>query len=88
MDRNVVLKYLLDNELDKRISTPNAITSELMGKVIEVYEKLSAMLSGELLKMLDDYKDCLDAYHAEEILNDISQSFLAGMDFGLALKAD
>ena len=88
MDRQIVLKYLLDGELDRLLSQPNAKISELMGKVIETYETLAAQLDEKHLVMLDQYKEHLDAYHAEEILHTITESFLAGMNFALALKAE
>jgi hypothetical protein len=86
MDRSVILKYLLDGELDRLLSQPNAKMSEFMNKVIESYETLSGQLSDEHLTILDEYKERLDAHHAEEILHTITESFLAGMNFALALK--
>lgn len=88
MDRSIILKYLLDSELDKRISQPNSLMAELMGNVIEWYDKLSAALDPKLLSKLENYRDSLDSYHAEEVLHTIAESFIAGLQFGLALKVD
>jgi len=88
MDRQIVLKYLLDGELDRLLSTPNATLSKLMGEVINTYESLTAALTSEQVTLADNYKDALDSHHAEEILHTITESFLAGMNFALALKAE
>ena len=88
MDRQNILKYLLEGELDKLLSIPNPKLSELMGEVINTYEALTGALTTEQVALTDNYKDALDTYHAEEILHTITESFLAGMQFALALKRD
>lgn len=88
MNRQIILKYLLEGELDRLLSTPNPKLSKLMGEVIASYDALTAALSKEQVALADNYKDALDAYHAEEILHTITESFLAGMQFAFALKKD
>jgi len=88
MDRQIILKYLLEGELDRLLSIPNVTLSKLMGEVVSTYDSLTTALSKEQIALADNYKDALDAHHAEEILHTITEIFLAGMQFAFALKKD
>ena len=85
---NAILKYLMYDEAEKRLTIDTPKLSSLMGIVSDSYDELIAVLTDSQKSLLDKFRDALENYHFEENYRYFIEGFKAGFNIVLAAKPD
>jgi len=86
MKGNIIIRYLIEEEIDKKLSTDTPELNRLIGIVSDAYDELLKALDENQKKLLDKFKDSLEAHNCEEVDRFFVEGFIAGINIGFASK--
>ena len=86
MNDNIIIRYLMDGEIDEKLSHDTPELNRLIGIVSDAYDELVKALDENQKKLLDKFKDSLEAYNCEEVDRYFVEGFIAGINIGFASK--
>ena len=86
MNDNIIIRYLMDGEIDKKLSHYTPELNKLIGIVSDAYDELVKALDENQKKLLDKFKDMLEDYNCEEVDRYFVEGFIAGLNIGFTSK--
>jgi hypothetical protein len=86
MYNSIILDYILNGEIERRISKDTPKLNKIMGNVSDYYDELIAALDENQKQLLDKFRNELDEYSAEESYSYFEQGFKAGFNIAIAAK--
>jgi hypothetical protein len=68
MKSNIIIRYLIEEEIDKKLSSDTFELNRHIGIVSDAYDELLKVLDDNQKILLNKFKDALEAHDNEEIL--------------------
>jgi hypothetical protein len=86
MNENIIIRYLMREELDKKLSQDTPELHRLISVVSDAYDELLKVLDDNQKALLEKFKNALEEHDNEEIDRFFVEGFIAGINIGFAAK--